>query len=264
MVGAFATSGCAGPDDASSEEVAAPEDAAGWTQLFNGVDLSGWTPKIRGEAPGEDARGTFSVRDGLLTVDYGEYDAEAGFENTFGHLFYDTPFDAYELRVEYRFVGEQFAGGPGWARANSGVMFHAQSVASMEVDQDFPVSLEVQFLGGRPGETRPTANLCTPGTHVSVDGSLETGHCIQAAAPTYPDTAWVEVTLVVHVDGSVQHLIGDDVVLEYDAPVVGGGEANGARADVLEPRPLRSGFIALQSESHPIQFRSVRIRPLGE
>lgn len=253
------------PPDATPDAASAPSaHDSGWTELFNGRDLTGWVPKIRGEPPGRDARGTFRVQDGLLTVSYDGYDAEAGFEDTFGHLFWAEPLEGYELRVEYRFVGRQFAGGPDWARSNSGVMFHAQAPGTMGLGQDFPVSLEAQFLGASPGEVRPTANLCTPGTHVDVDGAQVTEHCIEAVAPTIPDGTWVTVVIVAAADGSVRHVLDGDTVLAYERPVVGGGAVSGATAEApADGRPLRSGYIALQSESHPIQFRRVAVRPLA-
>ena len=242
--------GCAPPDPPPNE----------WTSLFNGRDLTGWTAKIRGEELGSDPWNTFRVDEGLLTVGYEEYES---FDRRFGHLFHETPHSSYRLRVEYRFIGDQVAGGPGWAFRNSGVMFHAQDPASMGVDQDFPVSLEAQFLGGNGEDPRPTANLCTPGTHVEIDGVLVTDHCITADAPTYHGDQWVTVELEVHGDSVIHHLIEGDTVLTYQRPVVGGGEVNGYDA-VSKPAEgaLRGGFLALQSESHPIQFRRVELQVL--
>jgi len=251
--------------DASESAMDSRTGASEWTELFNGRDLSGWVPKIRGEPLGSDVRETFRVEDGLLTVSYDAYDAAKGFEDAFGHLFYEEPLGAYELIVEYRFIGSQFKGGPDWARSNSGVMFHGQNPETIGLHQDFPISLEVQFLGGEAGETRSTANLCTPGTHVEMEGVQVTQHCINASAPTIPDSTWVSVTIVTEADGSVQHIIGGDTVLAYKRPVVGGGEVS----EVVDGAPesgflLTGGFIALQSESHPIQFRRIAMRPFSD
>lgn len=242
----------------------AGQESASWVELFNGRDLTGWIPKIRGETLGDDRRQTFRVEGGLLTVSYDAYDETMGFGDTFGHLFFEEPLEAYELLIEYRFVGRQFTGGPGWARSNSGVMFHAQAPETMGVDQDFPISLEAQFLGGEAGEVRPTANLCTPGTHVEMAGELVTAHCVNAEAPTVPDSTWVTVTIVAHADGSVRHLVDGDTVIAYEGPVVGGGEVSEWMEGAPQPGlMLNGGFIALQSESHPIQFRRVAWRPLS-
>lgn len=246
VLGVIAISACADP---------APE----WRPLFNGTNLEGWIPKIRGSATGEDPRGTFQVFDGLLTVDYERYE---GFDRDFGHLFFEEPFENYQLRIEYRFIGDQVAGGPDWAFKNSGVMVHAQDPASMTVEQDFPISIEAQFLGGGGEGERSTANLCTPGTHVEMDGELIERHCVSSTSQTFHGEEWVTVDLWVR-DASIVHTVNGDTVLAYDRPVVGGGNVDGhdpvAKADGSQ---LTGGYIALQSESHPIQFRSVLIRSL--
>jgi hypothetical protein len=254
--------GCAAENPRATAESsdAAEAVAEEWTPLFNGTDLTGWIPKIAGAEPGEDPWGTFRVEDGLLTVSYENYDA---FEDRFGHLFYERPFSHYLLRVEYRFVGEQIHDGEAWAFKNSGVMFHSQSAESMLRDQDFPISLEVQFLGGNGVDERPTANLCTPGTHVRMDGVLVEEHCIPASAPTYHGEEWVTVDLLVRGDSRIAHIVEGDTVLTYSRPEIGGGVVHGFdEAQKEDGRALSQGYIALQSESHPIQFRQVLIREL--
>ena len=238
-----------------------PDPASEWIPLFNGRDLTGWTVKISGSDLGEDPWGTFRVEDGLLTVGFENYD---DFGDRFGHIFYEEPFSHYQLRVEYRFVGTQVPGGPGWAFKNSGVMFHSQSPESMLRDQDFPISLEVQFLGGDGVEERPTANLCTPGTHIEMDGVRVEDHCITASAPTYPGEEWVTVELLVLGDSLIAHIVEGDTVLAYSRPVIGGGVVNNYDGAVkVDGQALTGGYIALQSESHPIQFRQVLLRRLA-
>lgn len=231
-----------------------------WRPLFNGTDLKGWTAKIRGHDLGSDPYGTFRVEDGLLTVGYEGYET---FDSRFGHLFYSEPFSHYELRIEYRFVGDQADGGPDWAFENSGVMIHAQSPESMLRDQDFPISIEAQLLGGDGVADRPTANLCTPGTHVEIDGALIETHCVQSTSPTFHGDQWVTVDLWVRGDSTIVHVVDGDTVLAYERPVIGGGVVDGFDPSVKrDGTPLREGYIALQSESHPIQFRQVLIREL--
>ncbi len=232
-----------------------------WTPLFNGQDLTGWIPKVRGYPTGEDPLNTFRVVDGLLTVGYEQYgDA---FNDRFGHLFYEAPFEDYAIRIEYRFVGEQAPGGAGWAFKNSGLMFHAQSPASMGNDQDFPISIEAQFLGGNGNQARPTHNLCTPGTHVEINGELTKQHCVFSQSPTFHGEQWVTVDMVVREKGQIEHIVDGVTVLSYARPVVGGGMVNGHDPSVkTDGTRLKSGYIALQSESHPIQFRQVLVSPL--
>lgn len=232
-------------------------DEEEWTSLFNGEDLEGWTPKITGYTPGQNKGSTFRVEDGLLTVQYDAYDQ---FDGQFGHLVSDTTFSHYALRAEYRFFGEQVSGGPDWATENSGIMVHSQPAETMTRNQDFPLSIEVQLLGSAGQEERSTANLCTPGTHVVMADTLNTTHCIQSNSATYPGTEWVRVEALVLGDSLVQHRVNGTPVLEYTAPQIGGGQVANADPSVKQDgTPLTKGHIALQSESHPVQFRTVEV-----
>lgn len=233
-----------------------------WVPLFNGKDLEGWTPKIRYVAAGENYGNTFRVEDGLLKVRYDQYEK---FDERFGHLFYNEPFSHYKLRVEYRFVDEQVAGGPGWAFRNSGVMIHGESPETMAKDQDFPASIEVQLLGGAPTGERPTANLCTPGTNVVMGGKLITQHCTSSKSKTYRGDQWVTVELEVRGGKVIRHLIDGEVVLEYQEPQLDARDAHAkSLADKQGGLLLTKGTISLQSESHPCDFRKVEILQLAE
>lgn len=233
-----------------------------WIALFNGKDLQGWLPKIRGYELNDNFANTFRVEDGLMTVSYDGYEE---FENRYGHIFYEKPFSHYLLRIEYRFIGEQPSDGEGWAFKNSGVMVHSQSPQSMTKAQDFPISLEAQFLGGNGEGERPTGNLCTPGTHVEIDGKLEETHCITANAPTYHGDEWVTLDVLVLGDELLAHIIDGDTLIKYSKPTIGGGVVHDFDS-LAKPdgNALREGYIALQSESHPIQFRQVLLKDLSE
>lgn len=236
--------------------------ASDWRPLFNGRDLDGWTPKIRRHALGENFANTFRVTNGLLTVGYEGYD---DFAEQFGHLFFAEPFARYRLRIEYRFVGAQAPNAPDWAARNSGVMVHSQAPETMQRDQDFPISLEVQFLGGLgDGNPRPTANVCTPGTRIVYDGMPDTAHCIRSAAATIDGDEWVQADVVVLGDERVVHYVDGLPVIEYGGVTFGGGNVSGHDpAHKPDGAPLARGYISLQSESHPIQFRRVELLDLG-
>ncbi|MEZ6194843.1 MAG: DUF1080 domain-containing protein [Planctomycetota bacterium] len=238
--------------------VAAPA-ADGWRVVFDGKSLDGWTPKIKGQPLGEDPLGTFRVRDGVIAVVYDDYER---FEGRFGHLFLDGVHENYDFEFEYRFLGDQTPGGPGWAFRNSGAMVHGQSAESMRVDQDFPVSIEFQILGGDGKNARPTGNLCTPGTHVVIGDELVTRHVTDSSSPTYAGDGWVRARVEVRGDTSIRHFIEDQLVLEYRAPQLDPGDAD-ARG-LIEAAggevALKRGTISLQAESHPCEFRRLRIR----
>lgn len=244
---------------ARAETEVKPNDK--WMPLFNGKDLTGWKAKIKGYELGDNYRNTFRVENGVLKVAYDGYDR---FDGRFGHLFYKTPFSHYVLRVEYRFVGQQAPGGPGWALRNSGIMIHGQSPESMRKDQDFPVSIEVQLLGGSGSGQRPTANVCTPGTHIVMDGKLITRHCNSSRSKTYHGDQWVTVEVEVHGGKLVKHIIDGETVLEYTEPQLDEQDADARTLTSGSDRLLRAGAISLQSESHPVEFRRVELRKLEE
>lgn len=237
---------------------AGDEEKKEWIPLFDGKSLDGWVPKITGYEAGVNFGNTFRVENGVLKVSYDQYDT---FGNRFGHLFYKTPFSHYVIAVEYRFVGEQAKDGPDWAFRNSGIMIHGQAVETMRRDQDFPISIEVQLLGGRgDGKPRPTANLCTPGTNVVMNGTLETRHCIESASGTFDGDQWVRVEVAVHGDGAITHEVNGRRVLSYEKPQIGGGNVAGYDpAAKKDGELLAQGSISLQSESHPVEFRRVEL-----
>lgn len=229
-------------------------------QLFNGKDLKNWTPKIRNHKVGDNYKNTFRVEDGLLKVRYDGYD---NFNFQYGHLFYNKEFSAYLLRVTYRFVGEQANGGEGWAWRNSGAMLHGQDPKTMGVDQDFPISIEGQLLGGNGKDERTTSNLCTPGTNVVMDNKLFTPHCISSTSKTYAGDQWVTTDFLVLGDSLVQHILEDKVVLQYTKPQIGGGNVSDFDPNVKKDgQLLTKGTISLQSESHPIDFKKVELYDL--
>ncbi len=247
---------CGSPEPAPHGSTPDP-DTRTWEPIFNGRDLDGWIPKFAGESVGNNYANTFRVENGILKTAYDKY---ADFDDRFGHLFFHRPYSHYIIAVEYRFVGRQAAGAPEWAFRNSGVMIHSQPPQTMGTDQDFPISIEVQLLGGTGTGERPTANLCTPGTHVEIEGRLVEEHCINSSSQTYHGDVWVRSETLVLADSLIRHIVGGDTVLEYSAPQIGGGVVNnfepGAKPD---GERLTNGYIALQSESHPIEFRKVEL-----
>jgi hypothetical protein len=234
-----------------------------WIQLFNGRDLAGWTPKLSHHALGDNYGNTFRVEDGLLKVRYDRY--PDGFKMTFGHLFYDKPYSFYRLRIEYRFVGQQAPQGPGaWANRNSGIMIHSQPPQTMTKEQDFPISIEAQLLGGlSDGKARPTANMCSPGTEVVYQGSIYPQHCLDSASKTYDGDQWVQMELVVLGAAQITHFVNGAKVLEYSLPQIGGGVvANFDPEAKRDGELLNGGYIVLQSESGPLDVRKIELLDL--
>ncbi|MEO2147219.1 MAG: DUF1080 domain-containing protein [bacterium] len=246
----------------SHDDTVTPLAGDGWVTLFDGKTLDGWTPKIRGHALGEDPYQTFRVEDGSIRIGYENYGGK--FAARYGHLFYDIPLSRYLLRVEYRFFGEQMEGGAGWAWRNSGLMLHGQDPKTMAIDQEFPVSIEMQLLGGDGTNTRTNANLCTPGTNVVMGESLQRRHCINSTSETCHGDDWVWVTVEVRGGEVIRHFLGDELVMEYTAPQLDSRDSEAQLLIKEDALLLTGGTLSLQSESHPLEFRRIEIKMLPD
>ncbi|MBU6318976.1 MAG: DUF1080 domain-containing protein [Alphaproteobacteria bacterium] len=236
-----------------------------WRPLFDGRTLEGWTPKIRGYELGENYRDTFIVRDGAIRVSYDRY---SEFGSRFGHLFHETPVSAFRLRLEYRFLGDGPSDTPGWARYNSGVMIFSQAPESMARDQGFPVSVEAQLLAADGSAPRANGNVCTPGTDIVMEGRLIKQHCINSPVAARPaDGRWILFEIEVSPSGLVTQRIDGEVSLVYSSPQLD------PKADMADSLPLiaaaggrlemKGGYLSLQSEGAPIEFRNIEIMDLG-
>ncbi|VGO12240.1 hypothetical protein PDESU_00791 [Pontiella desulfatans] len=233
----------------------------GWIQLFNGTDIDDWIVKLNHHEMGDNFGDTFRVEDGLLKVRYDKYEE---FGERFGHLYYKQPFSNYHLVVEYRFVGKLHEGAPQYADLNSGVMLHAQNPKTILKDQNWPIAVELQFLAGQPNnKPRATGNVCTPGTHIVYKGALTEKHVVQSTAETYPPGEWVRAEAIVDGSNRIVHIINGKKVLEYSQPQIGGGVIAGYDPDLFVlGKLLTEGFIGLQAEGQPIDFRKVELKLL--
>ena len=233
-----------------------------WIPLFNGVDLSGWTPKFAGHPCGENFADTFRVEDGILKV---SYDGYPKFSGQFGHLYSNLAYSRYILRLEYRFTGKPMADAPSYVNLNSGVMIHSQPPLSMRLNQEFPVSLEAQFLADEGKGKRSTGNVCTPGTHLEMDGKLVTQHIVESAAPTFPMDEWVTIEVEVHGSEQVIHRVNGVEVLRYQRPQLDPRDELAPATDLLKAgaaKLLTYGHIALQAEGQPVWFRKIELKSL--
>lgn len=231
-----------------------------WISLLNGKDLSGWKVKISGHDLNDNYKNTFQVAKGVMKISYDNYE---NFDNKFGHIFYDKIFSHYKLRIEYRFVGEQVPNGPSWAFRNNGVMLHCQSPESMSQDQPFPVCIEAQLLGGDGVEERSTGNVCSPGTHFVMNGNLVTAHCTNSSSKTFHGDQWVTIEIEVHGNSKIKHTVNGDVVFEYEKPQL--DEKDEYAQKLISEGDnimLSEGYISLQAESHPTEFRKIELLEL--
>lgn len=229
-----------------------------WQSLFNGRDIKDWIVKINHHEVGEDPANTFRVEDGIIKVRYDKYDT---FNQQYGHLYYKQPFSYYHLKFEYRITGDWRKDAPSYTIRNSGVMIHSQDPRTMLKEQDWPISIEFQLLAGLDdGKPRPTGNMCSPGTDVVYKGRIDPRHCIESSSKTYPLDEWIKGEIIVLGDSLVTHIINGDTVLQYSKPQIGGGVVTNYDPKIKQDGKLLSeGFIALQSEGQPVDFRKIEI-----
>lgn len=237
-----------------------------WISLFNGKDLNGWDIKFSGHKLNDNYNNTFQVEDGMIRVVYDEYET---FDDKYGHMYYKKPFSYYKIRFDYRFLGEQTPGGESWNVRNSGIMLHSQSAKSNDLNQDFPVSIEIQLLGGLGKGPRTTGNLCTPGTQVVFNDKLDFTHCISSNSKTYDGDGWVHVEAIILGDQSITHIVEKDTVLVYEKPQITTSylDDDWDRYGVtskdywknISGKLLSEGYIAIQAESHAIDFKNIEL-----
>ncbi len=245
--------------DATKKTVVSQEDNE-WENLFNGENLDGWTIKINGFAPGDNHKNTFRVEDGILKVAYDNYDT---FDMKFGHLFTDQSYSHYIFQVDYMFLGEGLADAPTWTNFNSGAMLHAQSPESMRTDQGFPVCIEAQFLGAGATAGTQTANAVTPGTHISINDTLNTDHIIDSRSKLYPLNEWIRFEAEVHGNELIIHRINGEEVIRYSHPILDESDKDALKLiEAGAPTKLAAGHIALQAEGQPVWFKNIRIKRL--
>ena len=247
-------------------------DQEEWIALFNGEDLSDWTIKFANQDLDVNFRNTFRVKDRMIRI---AYDAYNTFDDAYAHMYFKKPFSYYKLRFDYRFTGQQVKGGENWNVRNSGIMLHSQSAESNDYGQYFPVSIEIQLLGGLDTGERTTGNVCTPGTALVLNGKLDDRHCINSNSKTYHGDQWVNVEVIVMGGESIAHIIENDTVLKYQFPQIGGGFTNPKLGEkdwtsrgVVQSKDiwiaqsgkiLTKGYISLQAESHPIDFKNIEL-----
>jgi hypothetical protein len=227
-----------------------------WITLFNGKNLDTWKPKIAGYKLGENFGNTFRVSNGILSIRYDKYDS---FNNRFGALYYDKKFSNYRLKLEYRFVGNTTPGAPSWGYRDGGIQYHCQSPASVGLNQPFPVCLEYNLLGGNGKDERPSGEICASGMYVEINGKRNGSYCTPPSVKrTMDGDQWVTAEIDVH-DGKITHFINGEQVIQFENPRY--DSANPLAKDFITRGNdlVKDGYISLQSNSHPMDFRKIEI-----
>lgn len=235
-----------------------------WYSLFNGKNLDGWVPKFYHHEVGDNYANTFRVIDGKIQVVYDNYE-NGNFGGRNGHLFYKKPFSSYHLKFEYKFLDQWLNDAPIFTYRNSGVMFHSQSPETILKEQNWPISIEYQLLAEeKEGVSRPTGNMCSPGTEVVFENSIDPRHCIRSISKTFKWDEWVKGELIVYGDSLVIHKVIGKEVLRYSKPQIGGHIVKGFDPKIkIDGKLLSEGYIALQAEGQSIEFKEILIKELN-
>jgi hypothetical protein len=93
-------------------------------------------------------------------------------------------------------------------------------------------------------------------------GKLITQHCNDSRSPTYHGDQWVTVEVEVRGNDTIKHFVNGELVMEYEKPQLDEGDADAKPLVKDGNKMLREGYIALQAESHPVEFRKVELMVL--
>ncbi len=247
--GAAGAGGVAGGAGGAAGTGGIGPDPEGWVKIFNGQDLTGWSPLIHKSAYKEDPYKTFRADpvNHVLKVTYEDY-PNANFDERCGLLYYDRPLTNYRVRVTYRFLEPQAKNPVGWGRNNSGLMIFGIDPAKVTGDPLFPPLIEVQLLGANSAGGSTNPNVCQPGGMTISKSTADCGDNHTGVAPL-PAADWVTVETEVHVTG-------DTKVFQYPnktTPIItmSGPMYNG--------KAVTGGYLSLQSESQPLEFKDIEL-----
>ena len=93
-----------------------------------------------------------------------------------------------------------------------------------------------------------------------MNGTMVKPHCVNSTSKVYSGVDWLLVEVEVLGSERVRHKVEGVTVLEYGRPQIGGGVANRFDPKIkVDGTILSDGYIGLQSESHPVDFRNIRL-----
>ena len=187
---------------------------------------------------------------------YEDYPNGNDFEGRCGLLYYDKYLTDYRVRLTYRFREPQAKNPVGWGKNNTGLMIFGIDPRTVTGDPEFPPLIEIQLLGTPSAGGSKNANLCQPGgmkVAKLFDQAINDNSCHDSQSGTAPPAAdWVTVEAEVHVTGETkvfQYPNMTEPVLRISGPTYNG-------------QPVLGGYLAIQSESQPIEFKDIELKEL--
>jgi hypothetical protein len=267
--------------------VATPSAQSGWTSLWNGKNLDGWTtwmqqPAATSEVPGlaRDASGKYtepigSDRDPLnvftvaTDVDGGPAIRISG--EAFGELRTKRSFENYHLKFQFKWGEKKWPprDRPETPR-DSGLLYHVHAPPGQN-GRTWARSIELQIQEHDVGDLYAVGSTIAvrakqrPGTKPALfdyDPAGEwmffaqthgqSGRCIKQPDAEKPTGEWNTVELIAFREDSI-HIVNGKVVMRLHGPT---------RVDSDLPTSVTSGPIILQSEGAEIFYRDIQFRPI--
>jgi hypothetical protein len=267
--------------------VATPSAQGGWTSLWNGKNLDGWTtwmqqPAATSEVPGlaRDATGKYtepigSGRDPLkvftVAADVDGQPAIRISGEAFGELRTKRSFENYHLKFQFKWGEKKWAprDRPETPR-DSGLLYHVHAPPGQN-GRTWARSIELQIQEHDVGDLYAVGSTIAvrakqrPGTKPALfdyDPAGEwmffaqthgqSGRCIKQPDAEKPTGEWNTVELIAFRDDSI-HIVNGKVVMRLHGPT---------RVDGDLPASVTSGPIILQSEGAEIFYRDIQFRPI--
>jgi Domain of Unknown Function (DUF1080) len=259
----------------------------GWTSLWNGKDLDGWTTWMQQPSPGSevpglkrDANGKYlepigSGRDPLKVFSVvADVDGKPAIRisgEVFGELRTKRSFKDYHLKLQFKWGEKKWPPRDGAATPrDSGLLYHVHAAPGVD-GRTWARSIEMQIqehdvgdlyaIGSaiavrakaRPG-SKPTAYDYDPAGEWTFFSQSQgaAGRCIKQPDNEKPTGEWNTVEVIAFKDQSI-HIVNGTVVMRLHSPT---------RIDAALPTSVTSGPLILQSEGAEIFYRAIEIRPI--
>lgn len=257
----------------------------GWTTLWNGKDLDGWTTWMQRPEPTSNVPGLAKGANGRYTEPIGSgrdplevftvaqnVDGRPAIRisgECFGELRTTRTFENYHLKLEFKWGEKKWPPRDAPAtRRDSGLLYHVHAAPGAE-GRTWARSIELQI------QERDVGDLYAVGTAIAVRAKVrpgsqpaeylydptggwtyfsqiagQTGRCIKQPDAEHPTGEWNTVELVCFGQDCI-HIVNGKVVMRLYAPT---------RIDGALPMPVTSGAIILQSEGAEVFYRDVTLR----
>jgi hypothetical protein len=259
----------------------------GWTPLWNGTDLDGWTTWIQSPSPSSDVPGLKRDADGRYTEPIGSgrdplkvFTVNSNIDGrpairisgeAFGELRTKASFRDYHLKLQFKWGEKKWPprDRPETPR-DSGLLYHVHAEPGAQ-GRTWARSIELQIQERDVGDLYAIGSAIAvrakarPGTQPALydyDPAGEwtffsqsqgaPGRCVKQPDNEKPTGEWNTVELICLRDAII-HVVNGKVVMRLHGPV---------RIDMDLPTPVNSGPIILQSEGAEVFYRDIQIRPI--